>query len=104
MSVLVANVKNSLARAGYQPGENHAFDYQMREMREDEAVLDRAGLALICIADDILLRVGLRADNLPFRFGRESCASQPSQPGRLQRSERAIKISRSHKSPHSPVM
>ena len=54
------------------------FDYQMGKVGENEAVLDRAGLAFVRIADDIFFGPWLLADQLPFRFGGKSRAAQAS--------------------------
>src|ERR1700747_2831040 len=43
--IFVANVENALFRAGHQPRQDHAFNQEMRKMRHDEAILDRARLA-----------------------------------------------------------
>src|SRR6266852_2096073 len=70
--VFVANVKNAVLRAGDNAGDEHAFDEEMRQMRHDEAVFDRAGLAFIGVADDVFHRVALFADELPLHAGRKS--------------------------------
>src|SRR6266850_1267456 len=70
--ILVADVENAALRAGDNAGDEHAFDEEMRQMRHDEAVFDRAGLAFIGVADNVFHRVALFADELPLHAGRKS--------------------------------
>jgi hypothetical protein len=51
--VFVADVKDAFFCAGQKAGENHAFDDEVGDVGEYEAVLDRARLAFVRVADDI---------------------------------------------------
>src|SRR6266850_1227854 len=73
--ILVPNVENAELRAGNNAGDEHALDEEMRQMRHDEAVFDRAGLAFIGVADDILDGVAFLADEIPLHARGESGAA-----------------------------
>ena len=72
-------------------------------MREDEAILDRAGLALVGVADDVLFGAGLLAHDFPFRFGGKSRAAQASKARSFQQLEGGIPVARLHQSPDDAV-
>src|SRR5215472_9734093 len=57
--IFVANVEDAAFSAGDKSRDDHALDEQMGQIGHDEAVFDRAGLALISIADDVLHGIGL---------------------------------------------
>src|SRR6266478_3797076 len=73
--IFVANVNNAALRAGDDAGDKHSFNKEMRQIRHDEAVFDRAGLAFIGVADDVFHRVALFADEIPLHAGRKSGAA-----------------------------
>src|SRR5688572_3388922 len=77
--VLVSDVKDALPRAHRQPAEDHALDEQVRRVRHDVTVFDGARLALVGVADDVLLRAWLIAHQLPLHAGRETGAAQTPQ-------------------------
>ena len=54
--VLVADVDDAGRAPVDQAGEQHALHQQVRHVREEEAVLEGAGLALVGVADDVLGR------------------------------------------------
>src|SRR5690606_5865195 len=60
-------------------GDRHALDQRIRVTFHDHAVRERAAVAFVGIADDVLLRTrGLR-DGLPFDPGREPGAPAAAQ-------------------------
>ncbi len=72
-------------------------------LREDEAILDRAGLAFVGVADDVFFRARLLADQLPFRFGGKSRAAQAAKARGFQQREGGIPIARLHQAPDDGV-
>src|SRR5207244_10719085 len=48
--ILMADVEDAALCAGDDAGDEHAFDEEMRQIRNDEAVFDCAGLAFIRVA------------------------------------------------------
>src|SRR5262249_23677937 len=54
--VFVANVKITALGACDQARQNHSLDHEVRHLREDEAVFDGPGLALIGVANDVLVQ------------------------------------------------
>ena len=81
-------------RAGDDARDDHPFDDQMRRVAHDVAVLDRARLALVGVADDVLLAAGRVADRLPLHAGRKAGAAQAAQSARLERRDDAVAIAR----------
>ena len=61
-------------------GDRHAFDDDVRVVAQDVAILERAGLAFVRIADQILLPSVLLRHEAPFEPGRE-----PRTPATTQR-------------------
>src|SRR5436309_4695949 len=92
--VLMANVEDSALRAGDDAGDEHSFDEEMRKMRHDEAVFDRAGLAFIGIAYDVFHRVALFADEIPLHAGRKSGAAHTAKFRSLELSDDIVEGSR----------
>src|SRR5437016_348912 len=70
--IFVADIENAALRAGHQAGDDHAFDEEMRQVSHDEAVLDRAGLAFIGVADNVFHGIGLFANKIPLHAGGKS--------------------------------
>src|SRR6266850_436453 len=77
--ILVPNVENAALRAGNNTGDQHAFDEEMRQMCHDEAVFDRAGLAFIGVADDILDGAAFLADEIPLHARGKSGAAHAAE-------------------------
>src|ERR1700681_352986 len=70
----------------------------MWEVREDEAIFYCAGLALVCIADDVLYGVRLLAHQVPFQAGRKARAAHAAEFRFLERGDDTIPIQRLHQS------
>src|SRR5216683_514801 len=101
--VLVANIKDAALRAGHQPGDDHAFDQQMRQIGHDEAVLDGAGLAFVRVADNVFDRIGLFADEIPLHAGGKSGAAHAFQFGSLKLCEHVVPRERLNEFAHDAV-
>src|SRR5262249_53555219 len=56
--VFVAYIDDAFLSAHDEAAQDHALDHQVRNVIEDEPVLEGARLALVGIADDVLLRTG----------------------------------------------
>ena len=75
-----------------RPAEDHALDQQVRRVRHDVAVLDRARLALVGVADDVL-RVARRvAHELPLHAGGKAGAAQAPQAARLEGGDERVGV------------
>ena len=64
--ILRADVDVALVAAGGERGDHHALDDRMGVALHDGAVHERAGVALVAVADHILLALGLAADAVPL--------------------------------------
>ena len=73
--IFVADIEDASLGAGDETGEDHAFDDEMREVGEDEAVLDGAGLAFVGVADDVFHGIGLLANQVPLHAGGKARAA-----------------------------
>src|SRR6185312_4992741 len=92
--ILVADINDSLFRAGDQPGDDHALDHQVRKVGHDEAVFDGAGFALVRIADDeFFIAIGV-ADRLPLHAGGESRTAHAAQSAFAQHADSFIPLRR----------
>ena len=69
---------------GVRPDE-HALEYRVRVALQDCPVHERAGVALVGVADDVLLVPGGVMAELPLEPGREPGAAAPAQAGPLDR-------------------
>jgi hypothetical protein len=83
--VFVADVENALGGAGHEASEDHGFDHEMRQLGEDDAVLERARFALVGVTDDVLRRARFFADEVPLGAGRKPGAAHAAQAAVLQR-------------------
>ena len=81
--VFVADVENALVRPGGNGGNRQAFDHAERERFEDHAIHERAGVALVAVADHEFFCARLLLDNAPFDTAGESRAAAPTQAGLL---------------------
>src|SRR5204863_9486808 len=61
------------------PADDHPLDEDVRVVADDVAVLERARLALVGIADDVLLAGERLRHEAPLEARREACASAPTQ-------------------------
>ena len=77
-----------------RPADDHAFDHQVRQILQDEAIFDRARLALVGVADDVLFWPRLAPHERPFQFRRKSGAAHPAQVAGLQRCQHRVHIPR----------
>src|SRR5262249_61499270 len=87
------DVEDACLRAGDQAGDGHAFDDQMRQVADDETVLDGAGFAFVGVADDKFHGVRLFADEVPLHGGGKSGAAHTAEFGFFQGSEDAVVVS-----------
>jgi len=94
--ILVADVENAALRASDNAGDEHAFNQEMRQMRHDEAVFDRAGLAFIGVADDVFHGVALFADEIPLHAGGKSSSAHAAKFRSLELSEDVVEGSGLH--------
>src|SRR6267142_1576027 len=101
--VLMTNVEDSALRAGDDAGDEHSFDEEMRKMRHDEAVFDRAGLAFIGVADDVFHRVALFADEIPLHAGRKSGAAHTAKFRSLELSDDIVEGAGLHETANDAV-
>ena len=79
MDVVVAHGDAHRVRA-----DGHAFDQRMRVVADDVAVLERARLAFVGIADEVFLARELARHEAPLQAGRETGAAAAAQAGGLQ--------------------
>src|SRR5262249_6570080 len=89
---LVPDVNPAVTRAGNKPGQHHALDYQVRCAAEQLAVLERARLALVRIADDVLDVRWFSADERPLQVRAKAGPAHTAQVGYLQRVEDTIGV------------
>src|SRR5258708_3670288 len=81
--VFVTNVKVTALGARNQAGQNHALDYEMRHLGEDEAVFNGPRLALIGIANNVFFRRARMAHMLPLLVRGIASAPHAAEPGSL---------------------
>ena len=65
--IFVPNVKNAFFCSGDEARDNHAFDDQIGNVREDKAIFYGAGLTLVCVANNVFHGVRLLANQVPFQ-------------------------------------
>ena len=78
LDVLAADVDERLLRARREGGDDHALDEHVRALLHELAVLERAGLGFVGVADEVLVDVDLRdeRDLLAAREARAAAAAQ----------------------------
>src|SRR5208283_2259207 len=81
--VFFAAVNDAFPRAHRVTGDGHAFEDGVRIAFEDRPVHERAGIALVGVADDVLDVAGRFAAQFPFHAGREPPAAAAAQAGFL---------------------
>jgi len=79
--ILRADVDVALVAAGGERGDHHALDDRMGVALHDGAVHERAGVALVAVADHILLALGLAADAVPLSARGKARAAAAAQSG-----------------------
>ena len=77
--VLAAQVDEAVRGADRVRAHRHALDDEVGVAREQHAVLERAGLAFVGVADDVARRPRRRGAGLPLEPGREAGAAAPAQ-------------------------
>ena len=82
--VLGADVEDALRRAGHVPGDHHPLEQRVRVALDLVAVHVGAGVALVRVADEVLLGPGRRAQELPLVAGEVARAAAAAQLGRLE--------------------
>ena len=73
--VLAADVEEAAARAGRERRDRHRLDDRERVALHEDAVLERAGLRLVGVADEVVRLGRLRRDGRPLAPGRERGAA-----------------------------
>src|SRR5262249_53760802 len=81
--VLVADVDDPAPGPRDDLGQHHALDDEVGSVLEDEAILDRARLALVSVADDEFLRPRRAPHDLPLEARRKAGATHPAETARL---------------------
>ena len=71
-------------------GDDHSQEDVFRRAGQERPVLERAGLTLIGIADDVLLVARGGSAQLPLQPGSKPCTTVPAQPGFGYRRDRLL--------------
>ena len=66
-----------------ETGDEHAFEQLMRILVDDVAILERAGLGFVRVADEVDRFLFVRLDEAPFHAAGKPGAAAPAQPGGL---------------------
>ena len=88
--VFAADVEEALLRARGEAADGHGFDDRERIVREQHAILERAGLGLVGVAHQVVRQRRLPAHGLPLAAGRE------------RRAATAHELRRGHLADHAP--
>ena len=88
--VFVADEHPALLGADREHPRQHPLDHQVRLLGQDLAVLERAGLGLVGVADDVLGLGPLAGDHLPLGARGESGAPHSPQPRFPERPDRVL--------------
>ena len=88
--VLGAHVDVRVLAAGRVRGDRHRLDERERVALHEDAVLERSGLGLVRVADEVVRLHGLLRDGLPLRAGRERGAAAAEQPRLLDLAQHAL--------------
>ncbi len=89
--VLAADVEVALLASGRDAGDRERFDHRERVLLRDHAVLERAGLALVGVADEVVRMHRLLGDRLPLHTGWERGAASAHQLGVRDLSKRPLR-------------
>ena len=81
MGVFDAKVDVAFGRPNGNCGDRHSLDENERIAFHEHAVRERAGIALVRVAGDVLLIGGLIEHSLPFDAGWKGRAAASAQPG-----------------------
>ena len=79
--VFRTDVYVAVMRAAGTAGNHHAFKHPVRVAFHNGAIHERAGVAFVAVADDVLYRGFLPGDLAPFTAGGESSAAATAQIG-----------------------
>ncbi len=79
--ILAADVEVALRRARREGGDRHRLDDRERIALHQHPVLERAGLRLVGVADEVVRLGGLRRDRGPLAAGRERRAAAADELG-----------------------
>ena len=88
--VLRADVDERALAAGRVRGDRDRLDQPERILLHEDAVLERAGLGLVGVADEVVRRCRLTRDRLPLHPGRERSAAAAEQRGGLDELDHAL--------------
>ena len=80
LGVLAADVEVALRGAGREGGDRHRLDGRERVALEQDAVLERARLGFVGVADEVVGLRGLGGDRGPLATGREGRAATAEEP------------------------
>ena len=89
--VLGAHVDVALARADRVRGDREPFEDRVRVAFGDAAVHERAGVALVGVADDVLDVARHVAREAPLHAGREAGAASAAKAGLLERGDDVVR-------------
>ena len=88
--VLGADVDVALVAVGGEHRDRDRLDDGAGLLLHEDAILERAGLGLVGVADEVVRPRGLRGDRAPLRGGRERGAAAAEQAGFLDRGDHAL--------------
>ena len=77
--VFCANVDHAMVRANGVRGDQHAFQQRVRVTFDEGAVHERAGVAFIGIAYQVLIFPGVGAAQFPLFGSGETASAAPAQ-------------------------
>ena len=104
LAIFVADVDPTAPGAGHEGGEDHPLEDEVGMAREQFAVLEGSRLALVAIADDILLLPGRPPDVVPLLLCRHPRAPHAAQVGHLQLLDHPFARAAGHEGPHRLVV
>ena len=91
---LAADVDVGDLRADRVAADRAPLDQQVRVALHQHVILERARLALVGVAGDVLRLRRVLEDELPLQAGRESGAAAPAQPRRLHLLDDLVRLQR----------
>src|SRR5271157_936195 len=77
--VFAAQIDEAFSRADHEAGDRHPLEDALGERGEQNAILERPGLAFVGVADDEAVGAGRVAAALPFDRGDEAGSAAPAQ-------------------------
>src|SRR5208337_2601409 len=97
VAIFAPKIKEAAGRSYDKTCDCHSLEHALDEGCQQDAVLERAGLALVGVADDVTLGAGRIAAALPFDRSRESCAAAAAQVGAFHFVEHALAAKRNRR-------